>query len=252
VLVLALLVSAAGAAGAGGTEALWSEFRAPEGRFGLAGASSPAVLPAAEEAAASASRGPSGPTPFLAGLMSAVVPGTGQLAQGQSRGWIYLGVEVAAWFSYFALRDAAKSSEDDFKEFADGHWTWDRYETVTECGEGLGPRNFDEESARLQDLYDNSRDDYYVEIGRDDVYACGWDSQNNRADYEGKRDNADDLYSASGYAVGVIVVNHIVASVDAARSASRRRTAEASHAWNWQVTPDPRGVDMRVELSRTF
>jgi hypothetical protein len=250
--VAAFLVLGAGSARAGSAADLLAELHPPGERFGL---SAPAAEPdaASLEGGATPSSDARGPTPFLAGLMSAVVPGTGQLVQGQTRGWAYLGIEVAAWFSYFALRDAAAQSEEDYREFADEYWLWDLYQTGRSCPEG-GPRNFDEEEARLRDLYETDRDQYYVEIGRDEVYACGWDSTQAgaRSAYNDMRTEANNLYNASGVVVGVIVLNHVVSAVDAARSASRRRKAETAHAWNWHVRPNRRGVDLRVELSRTF
>jgi hypothetical protein len=182
-----------------------------------------------------------------------VVPGLGQLVQGQRRGWIYLGVEVAAWFSFASLREVGNRAEDDFEEFADQHWDLDRYETETECGEGLGPRDFEEERDQIVELRDTAPDDYYEDIGRQDVYACGWDTQDNRGGYLDLRDKANRSFRASRWMTSAVLLNHVVSAVDAAKSASNRRKREALHSWRWQVAPTRRGdLAVQLELNRSF
>lgn len=235
--------------------ALLAAFTAPDARPGLAGSETLALrqdpIPDTRLEAA-APRGMD-LSPPVAGLLSAVVPGSAQILQGQNRGFIYLGIEVASWFAFAALRNASNQAEEDYLEFADRHWGWQRYETITDCGPGLGPIDFDEESDLLMDLFQNDRDGFYDEIGDQDVYACGWDEQQNRSSYQGMRDDANSLSNASKWATGVIVVNHLVSAVDAARSASRRRAAEDTQALRWQVRPTPRGdLAWQVNLERSF
>jgi len=236
-----------------------AELRAPEERFGLTAQveQEPGTTTIDREAEEAPSHGD--PSPFLAGLLSAVIPGSGQLAQGQKRGWVYLGVEVAAWFSFFALRSAGSQAEEDFQQFGGAHWDWVRYggddtnPPVTDCGPGLGPVDFNEEKALLEDFFVNSPDDFYDEIGREDVYACGWDEQPNRDIYNGMRDDSNDLYRASRYAASVAFINHVVSAVDAAKSASNRRKAEAAQSLRWEVMPTRGGnLAVRVELNRSF
>jgi len=249
-LVLAALPASAAA---GPEDGLAAERRAPGPRFGLAAAA--ADGPADPLAARDDDLGPSGngPSPALAGLLSGVVPGAGQLALGQNRGWAYLGVEFVSWFSFAALRSAGNQSETDYREFADAHWDWDRYLTVTDCGEGLGPRDFEAERTQLDQYRRDARQDYYDAIGRDDVYACGWDGQPNRSDYLSMQDDANRLFRASRWVVGALVLNHLVSAVDAAKSASARRRADAVQSFRWEVRPTRKGdVALRAELSRRF
>ncbi len=258
VLVAASFVAPAAAADAPEERALlYAALDGQDGRPGLAApasADSPELQFASALGSAARESDPSGPSPFVAGLLSAIVPGAGQLALGQNRGWIYLGVEGAAWFSNFALRSAGNQSEEDYKEFADGHWGWDRYESGEDCGEGLGPVDYEAEHAALVDAYDNSRDDFYDDIGGLDIYACGWDMQSNRSRYEGMRDDADTLFRSARYALTVAFLNHLVSAIDAAKSASNRRKAmEREYSWDWQVQPTPRGdLAVKVELFRRF
>ena len=230
---------------------LFTGLETGEERFGLSAPADPRPLPLAadhEEAVVSGS----GRSPFVAGLLSAVVPGTGQLVQGQNRGWIYLGVEVVAWFSYFGLRSAGHQAEEDFGQFADSHWDWERYENVSDCGDGLGPVNFQEERDLLQDLFDNDLGDFYQTVGRRNTYACGWDTQENRAEFLSIRDDANDLFRASRYLSTAAFLNHLVSAVDAVRSAAGHRK-RAQHSLGWRVTPTPSGaLAFRVALNRRF
>jgi len=247
--------TSAGAAGRSG--GLYAGMTASAERPGLAGAAAP-------EPGASGIRNPMEPggrsiSPVVAGLLSAVVPGAGQLALGQSRGWAYLGLEGAAWFSVISLHDAGNQAESDYRVFAgdpndpDSRWAFDRYQSVTDCGEGLGPVDFASESEVIHRLYVNSRDDYFDEIGRLDVYACGWTSQVERARYMGMRSHADALFSSARWVVGAMFLNHVVSAVDAAKSASNRRKAEGGYSWNWRVAPTPKGeMAFNMELSRSF
>jgi hypothetical protein len=234
---------------------LYGDAEAAAARFGLAGSQVEDGPAAVGEAPARDAEGRP-VSPFLAGLLSAVVPGSGQLAQGQRRGWVYLGIEAAIWFSYFALHDAGNQSQTDYQEFAGDHWDFDRYagpdgnSPATGCGQGLGPtEDFPKEKADLLDLRDNDEDGYYEEIGINTVYACGWDAQANRADFLGMRDHANGLFGAANTVASVAVLNHLVSAVDAARSAARRRKAPSL---GWRVSPSGTGVAVQMALSRTF
>lgn len=251
---LGLLLALAGPAGAEEPPALYAELRAPAPRFGLVdegAGTAPSMAP--EPAPAE----PSGPTPFVAGLLSALIPGTGQLAQGQSRGFLYLGIEVASWFAYFSLQDAGDQALEDAYDYVgdvespDGKWAWDRYLANPPCGDNLGPDDLDTEKVYLQDLYDNSPDNFYADIGSEDIYACGWVDQGARAEYQSMIDDSNSLYSDSDIAVGVIVANHLVSAVDAAKSAASRRKKE-SRTLSWQVRPDRNGFAARVQLTQSF
>jgi hypothetical protein len=245
-LGVAVLLAAGSARGQDRTAGLMAGFSVPQPRFGLtAQVESEPGLAAVGEPVEQPLRA-SGPSPALAGFMSAMIPGTGQLAQGQERGWLYLGIEAVAWFSFFALRNNGAQAEDDFQEFGDEHWTFARYDSVPGCAN-------EEERERLQDLYDNSRDEFYEDIGRDDVYACGWDDAVNRDAFRSVQDKSSDYYRTSRFVAGLAVVNHLVSAIDAAKSASNRRKNERLQSLDWRVAPTRGGyLALRVELNRRF
>lgn len=114
-----------------------AQVRTPE-RFGNGSSIGPSLLPggtAAEQAG-------NGPSPGLAVLASAVLPGAGQFMQGEDR-WIpYVVVEAWAWVTHFALRRRASEFTREYRDLA---WsvarrvsTGERRDTIFEYYETLG------------------------------------------------------------------------------------------------------------------
>ena len=68
--------------------------------------------------------------PGLAFLMSAVLPGTGQLAEGRKRAFAYLGIEAFAWISHFAWVDAGNKKEGEYEAYARRHWDLDDWRAL--------------------------------------------------------------------------------------------------------------------------
>jgi hypothetical protein len=254
-LALAAGLCLAGTAWAGDlSPLLYGETDGRDLRFGLAGSAAEPGPGGADAVAPDAGGRPV--SPFLAGLMSAVVPGSGQLVQGQRRGLVYLGVEAVIWFSYFALHDAGNQSQTDYQEFADDHWSFERYagpdgNSPATCTDGGPTDEFQKEKADLVDLRENDHDGYYEEIGINRVYACGWDQAASRSDFLGMRGHANDLFGAANTVASVAILNHLVSAIDAARSAARRGRGSTS-SLGWRVAPARGGVAVQMALSRTF
>ena len=100
------------------TPSLYARASVPAARFGLDSASlAPAPDLQTEEGAGEEKDLP--PSPVWAGFLSALVPGSGQLIQGDKRGWLYLGIEAAGWFSYLALHGSASQAEEDYEQAAE-------------------------------------------------------------------------------------------------------------------------------------
>jgi hypothetical protein len=66
-------------------------------------------------------------SPALAFLMSAALPGTGQLAEGRNRAFVYLGAEAFAWIAHFSWKDASRQKEQESESFADRHWDYEEW-----------------------------------------------------------------------------------------------------------------------------
>ena len=152
------------------------------------------------------------------------------------------------------------TNEEDFIPLITLSPEWEQAfaESLVGTGEdrqlSMPPTRLQEFISALRNAFDNSRDDFYDDIGGQDVYACGWDDQLNRGQYEGLRDDADGLFRSARYAVTLAFLNHVVSAIDAAKSASnRRKVRDREYSWDWDVTPTPRGdLAVRVELFRRF
>jgi hypothetical protein len=67
-------------------------------------------------------------SPLLAGIMSAVVPGTGEIYAGTWwRGLIHLGIEVGSWAAYFHYDARGDDQTALFETYANSHWDVTRY-----------------------------------------------------------------------------------------------------------------------------
>lgn len=180
-------------------------------------------------------------SPALAGLLSAILPGAGQAYLGSQSAYAFLGVEIAAWVAHLSLRDTGKDKEREYKRFADAHWTFERYRD-----QNSGPCTVDGHSDNgVQDstlvfLFDTRRDDWYEDIGKLTIYSCGWDSPDNRLFYRDMRGDSNDFLRASRYATSIVLLNHIVSALAAAKGA-------ASH--NQHLTGN---LDLQLDLQASI
>jgi len=190
----------------------------------------------------------------LAGVMSAVVPGSGELYVGEYlKAAIFFAVE-AALITVAVIND--KKADDltaDFETFADEHWSVVKYAEILlqqpALPEGCEiPINPDEslkpweriiswnqlnecESGFSHHLPRHGEQQYYELIGKYTQYSSGWDEFNSATDgfrdvpqimkdYSVMRGNANDTYNVASKAVIGIYINHLLSAIDAVWSAS--------------------------------
>lgn len=196
-------------------------------------------------------------SPLLAGVMSAVLPGSGELYVGDYlKAAIFFAVE-AAFIAIAVIND--KEGNDltaEFEAFADEHWSvvdysnyllnhknelgipeecnitisdntdlppWERilnWTQLNECEQGFShhlPRYGEQQ--------------YYEQIGKYGQYSSGWDEFDPTIDgfrdvpqimrdYSVMRGNANDAYNVASKAVIGIYVNHLLSAIDAVWSAT--------------------------------
>jgi len=179
--------------------------------------------------------------PGLSFLFSALLPGAGQLYNGDRRGYVFLGIEAAAWFTRASYADAADRREKEYQTFAGRHWVLDRYRppfddagAFAEIQERHGNWTQANDSLVVW-LFANDRDEYFEQIGREDRFRGGWDDfastfdpsrpsarSPHRDRYREMRSQRDDLESRSRIAVAGLVINRLVSSIDALRTARGR------------------------------
>jgi hypothetical protein len=170
--------------------------------------------------------------PGVSFLLSAILPGAGQLYNGDDRGYLYLGIEAAAWFARLSYLDAGNRKESEFERYADVHWTRDLYRTQRDS---LGANYHAEDDTLLSEFLLRDQQQYYEEIGKYDKFRAGWDDwaatydpandralSPNRAHYRKMRQQSNDLLDRARLALAAAMVNRVVSGVDAFRTARGR------------------------------
>jgi hypothetical protein len=138
-------------------------------------------------------------------LMSAALPGTGQLYVGESSGWFFItrhdGVKLSEQAATF-VGDPTDSSAT---------WSFARYTAATGGS-----------ATQLEKLWSGDRDSYYQALASDPSYRSGFSGSDPDVTYEsyrGIRENSQDRFSQSRRLEMASWVNHTLAAFDALRAA---------------------------------
>lgn len=185
--------------------------------------------------------------PGRAMLLSAVIPGTGQLYAGAKiRGAVFLALEAAGWTAFAMYQTKGKDKEDEYEKFADDHWIrdwyWDAVQEIAATNGFTGdvrltpwselitgnylPDNFTHE------LPSSNTQQYYEMIGKYlSQFGFGWDDEfddpdttqywdgrfedNNPTIYNNMRYDSNKLLDNATIALEIVLVNHVISALDA-------------------------------------
>lgn len=165
-------------------------------------------------------------------LLSAAVPGLGQLLHGRkTSGTLFLLGDVAAWTAFFTFRVQGNLREDRFVEYAqrfagvqDAGGQPDSYygylARYDRSGEPGGPDSYNEVEVRrvARELYpdDVARQEEYIrENSISGPLAWDWESDARRSEYEQQRIASETAYHRSEIAVGALVAGRILSVMHA-------------------------------------
>lgn len=200
-----------------------------------------------------------GPSPKKALLLSGLLPGAGEFYAGSmKRAALFFSLEAAAWGMYLGSNGKGNDLEDDFRAVADVEWDpWDylnwrtstisRFSSITHAlpcsAQVAASPTSTPVSEALQGCSSSETQQYYELIGKYDQYISGWsdirdrdgnpvqptevDSAENflselRLDYEVQRDDSNKYLKRATNLSGLILVNHVISAIDAARVAQAR------------------------------
>jgi hypothetical protein len=159
---------------------------------------------------------------LLTALMSAVVPGAGQLRNGSLlRGLGYFAVEISGWVAYGAFQQSSREKRSEYADFAGESWDYGRYHTRAPdpdscsaygCPYGHWSGESDEEILASMESPDLDRFHEYITR---EAYACGWDTPSSRALYRALWSDRESALDAKRWTGRVIFLNHLVSAVDA-------------------------------------
>ena len=184
-------------------------------------------------------------TPVLSGILSAVIPGAGQLYNEDY--WIagiFLAAEAALIYVGLTYDKKGDDQTASFEKYADENWSVVKYAkwlnengasiSIDETTPGLQPWqrvNWVELNAAetgSHHLPPHGEQQYYELIGKYLQYIPGWPGGNDivnvpqiMLDYSGMRGQANDFYSTAKTAVIGIYINHLLSALEAVWGATR-------------------------------
>jgi hypothetical protein len=129
----------------------------------------PETAPELEEAAAveSAER----KSPARAFLLSALLPGLGELYVGSPRGYVFMGVEAATWITYASYKSSSNSKEEELFDYADKHFSIGAF---SDNCVGQPGQPCSEAVQTIEGFYADDRAEYYEIISKNPIYKPGW------------------------------------------------------------------------------
>lgn len=203
-------------------------------------------------------------SPRRAFLLSALLPGSGELWAGaRGRAALFFGLEVIGWGTYVNWNGKGSDLEDDFRARADSTYNpWDylawrdgpneKFSSITHampCSTQVAglPQSTPVAEA-LRGCSGSEKQQYYELIGKYNQFVSGWkdvyeidtgnrvtaaevDSAENfqsstRLSYEGDRNESNKYLKRATNVAGVLLVNHVFSAIDAARVARARNLGQ--------------------------
>jgi hypothetical protein len=232
-------------------------------------------------------------SPFFAFGMSAVVPGSGQIAYGSVvKGGVFLGLEAVTGGGALIFHHKASLSKEDFISFAvsnagaykngsDKYFedmeNWRASGTYIDDPELFADVRNDEDTYGFETYNEHVWETLYEEYrypvepeggwtyGMDDIpeenrqdmfedfkarawteeEGWEWDDDTDMNEYKDKRAETNIYYKNATFFLSAMIVNHFIAAVDAARTASARRNN--ADGLSMRFEPDP--LEPRVVLN---
>ena len=175
-------------------------------------------------------------------LLSAVLPGAGQLYNGSYiKAAAFLAVEATCWALYIKNDKKGNDIDTEFKAYADNHWSEGEYWDYIAKFSGLGRSDVEalrtwEKSHFSHGLHREKDQQYYEMIGKYDQFNYGWDDSDvalldegwvismrsvNRLTYEDRRKDSNDAFKSATMMATIAIINHIISGGEAAWSSAR-------------------------------
>ncbi len=166
--------------------------------------------------------------PGKASLLSAALPGAGQLYAGSSRGYVFLGVEAVAVLAFVKYRSDSHGKRDQYFGYVgDPNEAGSRFSFARLAG-SVPP----EELARLEKIYENDPREFYDQVSTNDAYAAGWTDPDPSVGADGARstaqayiDEVETLGRKSRVGLFAAIANHLASTIDALHLARMNNVA---------------------------
>lgn len=197
----------------------------------------------------SSGKQPGHKSPGKAFLLSAAVPGLGQLYNGNKiKAATFFAADVTAWVLHFKWHKDGDDMTDAFNVFNDDHWKQVNYETYLQLAYGYSDDDSIQATEVSHHLPDTKTQQYYEMTGKYNQFAWGWDDATldqkalndyvtadsipvavdpnvpqsaNRNKYEQMRADANSRYDRAQTMIIVAMVNRLISGFEAFLSARR-------------------------------
>ena len=192
-------------------------------------------------------------SPGQASLMSAVVPGTGQLYAGSNRGYIFLGIEAVAMMAFIKYNNDSHERRDTYYSYVGDPTQPNSRFSFTRL-EGTLPA---EEIARLEQVYAEDPREFYDEVTTNDALAAGWSDSGvetgQRSQAATYMDEVNNLDRKSNFGLATLIANHLVATVDALHLARINNLALRDNlSLKWKARPYGHNPSYGFTLTQKF
>jgi len=188
--------------------------------------------------------------PGQASLMSAVVPGTGQLYAGSNRGYIFLGIEAVAMMAFIKYNNDSHDKRDTYYGYVGDPTQNNSRFSFTRLEGNISPQ----EIARLEEVYAKDPREFYDEVTTNDALAAGWSDQGietgQRSQAATYMDEVNNLDRKSNFGLATLIANHLVATVDALHLARINNIALKDHL-TLKIKARPYGHNQSYGLTLT-
>jgi hypothetical protein len=205
-------------------------------------------------------------SPIVAMLMSAVLPGWGELYTGHpTRAKWFMTAEAAIWLGYGAYQLQGHMREDDYQEFArifagvpEGSSS-QYYDDIEDYIRSHGASSYNEMIKReARSLYPDDLEAQEVYLRRNGYSGDkGWEWEDERrfSEYRDIRHDAAVSYRNAFYMTGLAVLNRAISAIDSAWMARRYNmglTDERGASLSVRPELDGRSLGSRVTLEIYF
>ena len=182
-------------------------------------------------------------SPFKAFVFSLAVPGAGEYYTGHKYKAVgFFTADALFWTGYFIYRGKGKSTEDDYKAYANEHYSWrdfmDWWQTLPPETQNIYSHRMPFDFTNYVPIFNH---EYFENIGKYDQFQVGWPGGINhpylpnspdttyheswmpveRQTYLDMRKKSNDYFARATTMMMVSIANHIVSAFDAAIGAKR-------------------------------
>ncbi len=209
-------------------------------------------------------------------LCSAILPGLGELylysesrdVSVLARSGFFLAVEGFCWYGQISNRSKGKDAKQDYMDYADAHWSEERFLEQHPCCAGLGGCvDYDEYNEHCNDqpfyfLYiprEADSEEYYENIGKYNAFVYGWDDWSPESDlmtphrqkYWGMREESDEYLLRSDQYIMGLIINRVVSMIDAGWLAYRMGSEHVDDS-SWSLDIESGFLASTISLNYRF